>query len=1030
MRVKLYACLGLLFFSNLVWAQTATVSGRIADSESNEPLPGVNVIIKNTTQGTVTDIDGNFSLEATPTDVLVFSFIGYLTEEVTIGDRTNIDLSLMPDISTLTELVVVGYGAQKKSVVTGAISSIKAEDLETLPINSVSQSLQGRASGVTIASNSGQPGEGATIRVRGITTLNNNDPLWVVDGVVVDNGGIGYLNQSDIASIEVLKDAASQAIYGARAATGVILITTKSGQSGKLKVNYNGYYGTSTPARKLDLLNAREYATLRNEASLADGDPVQFANPEALGKGTDWQAEVFNNDARRQNHELSISGGNEISTFYLSFGHLEQEGIVASDISKYKRTNIRLNSTHKIAKWLTVGENIGYAHNKSIGLGNTNSEFGGPLSSAINLDPITPAIVTDPAVAAGDEYVNNPVVKDALGRPYGISGDVKQEMTNPLAYIQTRLGNYNWGDNIIGNVYAEAEPLEGLVLRATLGSKLSYWGEENFTPVYYLSATSLNSTNRFKRAYNRSFNWNVENTISYTKSIIDHNFTLLLGQGAYQDNFSRGIDVTYANIPVDNFDDASLKYNVPDADRKAGASENAPHNVSSLFARLNYNFSEKYLFTAIIRRDGSSRFGSNNKYGVFPSGSAGWVASRENFWPTNNIVNFLKIRGGYGVVGSDALDDFAYLATISGGRNYTAGTSNSSTTGYSPDAPPNPDLKWEETSQLNVGFEATLFNDFKLTFDWYKKETSGILRRKRIPNYVGAINDPFANVGDMENTGFEVELGYNKQIGEVNFSVSGNVSYLDNKVTNLGDVEYENTSSFQNMGTMARMQVGQPINSFYGYKRVGIFQTQEDIDNYVGSEGLIQPNAKPGDFIWSDLNNDGTINDEDRTFLGSPIPDWSFGINLSANFKGFDVLVFGQGVAGNQIFQGLRRLDIGNANYQVAALGRWTGAGTSTDFPRLTNDDPNKNFQRASDFYIEEGDYFRIKVAQIGYSLPLSLIERAGLSRARIYIMGENLFTFTKYTGYDPEIGGDSFGIDRGIYPQARSFMVGINVGF
>ncbi|MEQ9304349.1 MAG: SusC/RagA family TonB-linked outer membrane protein, partial [Marinoscillum sp.] len=579
--------------------------------------------------------------------------------------------------------------------------------------NNVSQSLHGRVSGVTIAANNGQPGEGATIRVRGVTTLNNNDPLWVVDGVVVDNGGINYLNQSDIASVEVLKDAASQAIYGARAAAGVILITTKSGKAGKMSVNYNGYYGVSQLARKLDLLNATEYATLRNEALLADGKSPRFANPTSYGEGTDWQELIFNKSARRQNHELSLSGGNDVSTFYFSLGHLDQEGIVSTDISRYTRTNIRLNSTHKISKWVTVGENIGYAYNKSVGLGNTNSEFGGPLSSAINLDPITPSVITDAAIAGAPPYSNNPVIRDEMGRPYGISDIVQQEMLNPLAYMQTQLGNHSYADNIIGNMFAEVKPLEGLTLRSTIGSKVAFYGNRSFTPVFYLSATNQNLDNaRISGGLNRRVDWNLENTISYTKSLAQHNFTILAGQGAYKDNQTYSFGVTKANIPVDNYDDASFIYNVTPNDITASAGEGVIHTVSSLFARLNYNFDEKYLLTAVIRRDGSSRFGANNKYGVFPSASLGWVASNEGFWSKNQVVNFLKVRGGYGVVGNDNLGEFRFLSTIGSGRNYTFGTGDASVNGFSPDAPANPDLRWEQTSQLNIGFESTLFSDF------------------------------------------------------------------------------------------------------------------------------------------------------------------------------------------------------------------------------------------------------------------------------------------------------------------------------
>ncbi|RED99815.1 SusC/RagA family TonB-linked outer membrane protein [Marinoscillum furvescens] len=1030
MLLMMIALAGLV---GVVDAQSVQVRGLVTDGETGESLPGVTVLEKGTTNGTITDIEGKYTIALSEgRSILIFSFVGFEPQEVEVSGESTVDVKLQQDIQSLEEVVVVGYGAQKKSVVTGAISSVKASDLETLPVNNVSQTLQGRVSGLTIAANSGQPGEGATIRVRGITTLNNNDPLWVVDGVVVDNGGINFLNQSDIASVEVLKDAASQAIYGARAAAGVILITTKKGKQGSLSVNYNGYYGTSEPARRLNLLNAQEYATLRNEASLADGAAPPFANPAALGAGTDWQALIFNDDARRQNHELSISGGNEKSTFYLSFGHLEQEGIVATEISKYQRTNFRLNSTHQVTDWLKVGQNLGYAHDKSVGLGNTNSEFGGPLSSAINLDPITPAVITDQALAAGAPYANNPVIRDELGRPYGISNIVQQEMVNPLAYIETRRGNYGFGDNIIGNVFAEVSPIEGLTLRSTLGTKLSYYGGRGFTPIYYLSATNQNlESARIGGDLNRRFDWNVENTISYTRTVQKHHFTALLGQGAYRENELVSFGVTKANIPVDNFDDASFRFNVTTDDITAGAGEGVIHTVSSLFARLNYNYDERYLLTAVIRRDGSSRFGANNKYGVFPSYSLGWVTSNESFWPTNPVVNFLKVRGGYGVVGNDNLGDFRYLSTIGAGRNYTFGTGDLSSNGYSPDAPANPDLRWEETSQLNIGFEATLFSDFMLNADWYKKVTTDILREKPIPRYTGVIGYPMANIGDMENTGVELELSYRKQLGELNLGVSANASYVENKVTNLGDVEFYNTSSIQNMGTMARMAVSQPINSFYGYKRLGVFQTEKEIEAHVGPEGsLLQPDAQPGDFIWADLDNDGAITPDDRTFLGSPIPSWTYGINVKAEYKGFDLLVFGQGVQGNKIFQGLRRLDIGSANYQQAALGRWTGPGTSNDFPRLTNADPNKNFQNPSDFYIQDGAYFRLKVVQLGYSLPAEVLQSLFMKKARVYVMAENLFTFTEYTGYDPEIGGGSFGIDRGIYPQARSFMVGINVGF
>ncbi|MFB5944461.1 SusC/RagA family TonB-linked outer membrane protein [Albibacterium profundi] len=1034
--LHVFMLLGLLFSALGLSAQSLQVSGRVIGATDNNPIPGVTVSVKGGTTSTSTDADGQYSLTISATEVVLeFRQLGMMTEEVAVNSSGVYNVSLRQDLTELEQVVVVGYGTQKKSVVTGAISSVKAADLESMPVTRIEQSLQGRTSGLTIASNSGQPGSAATIRVRGITTFGNNNPLWVVDGVVIDAGGISYLNQSDIESIEVLKDASSQAIYGARAAAGVILVTTKKGKAGAMRVNYNAYYGTSEPARKLSLLNGTEYATLRNESALAAGNALPFANPQEFGEGTDWQEQIFNRSAQRHNHELSVSGGNEKSTFYGSFGYLSQEGIVASDISNFKRTNIRLNSEHKITDWLKLGQNLGYSHERSQGIGNTNSEFGGPLSAAINLDPLTPVVETDPDVinSPNRPYASNAVVRDAFGNPYGISQYVLQEMTNPLAYMQTRLGNYGWSDNFVGNVYAELTPIEGLTFRSTLGSKLSYWGGESFTPVFYLNATNQNAQNNFTRGRDKGFDWNLENTVSYSRLIDDHSFEVLVGQGAYYDNRATGLSVTYYDLPVTNFDDASLNYNIPTDQRNSYGYENPGHTVSSLFARVNYNYQEKYLLEALIRRDGSSRFGSNNKYGVFPSFSLGWVASKEDFLADVDAIDMLKFRGGYGVVGNDNIGDFAYIATVGGGRNYTIGLTDMYTVGYSPNAPSNPDLKWEETSQTNIGFDMTFLNRVSVTFDWYNKVTKGILQNPRIPFYVGAIGNPAANVADMKNTGVELELGYNNRWGEVDFSLNGNASYVRNEVTNIGaGVSFINGAGFQASSyNITRTMVGQPFNSFYGFETMGIFQTQAEIDAYTNEEGaLIQPDARPGDFKWADLDNDGAIGEEDRTFIGDPTPTWGFGFTLNVAYKGFDAVVFGQGVAGNKIFQGLRRLDINNANYSTKALGRWTGAGSSDRYPRLSDDDPNNNFANPSDFYLEDGDYFRLKTLQLGYTIPSLLSKQIGLQKARIYVMSENLFTLTKYSGFDPEIGGGIMSIDRGIYPQARSFMVGLNVTF
>ena len=553
------------------YGQGIQVKGVVTSAEDKQPIPGVSVVVKGTMTGTTTNVDGTYTLKVPGNATLVFSFVGLTSKEVAVNNKTTIDVILVSTVAAIDEVVVVGYGTQKKSVVTGAISSIKAKDLEKLSPGTPERALQGRVAGVTVASNSGEPGDGYTIRVRGITTFGGgNNPLWVVDGVVVDAGGINYLNQSDIESIEVLKDAASAAIYGTRAATGVIMVTTKKGVSGKLTVNYNGFYGTSGPAKTLNLLNATQYGALLNERSVAGGGDVIFSNLGALGKGTDWQKAIFNDDARRYTHELSMSGGNDKSTFYLSFGIQEQQGIVASPISNFTQKNFRINSTHKISKIFTFGQTVGYTHQKRLGIGNTNSEYGGPLSSAFNLDPITPLVITDPAVANGAPYNSNPVIRDPHGNPYGISSIVGQEMTNPLAYIQTRLGSYGWSDNIVGNAYLQAAITKDLIVKSTIGAKLAYWGDQGFTPASYLNATNSVLVNNLHKNNNNVLNYNLENTISYSKKITDHSFNILLGQGAYVDNIGGYSGVTLYNLPISSYKDASFSFNIPDAKNRVG----------------------------------------------------------------------------------------------------------------------------------------------------------------------------------------------------------------------------------------------------------------------------------------------------------------------------------------------------------------------------------------------------------------------------------------------------------------------------
>ncbi|MBE8725430.1 SusC/RagA family TonB-linked outer membrane protein [Flavobacterium hungaricum] len=1029
-------CISSLLFSVIAVAQDVTVNGVIND-ESGMPVPGATVLVKGTNKSTASDFDGKFQIAVPSNATLTVTFIGYTTVNEAVNGRTKISIQLKPESQALNEVVVVGYGTQKKSVVTGAISSVKAADLEKVPNGRVEQTLQGRVAGVSVAATSGQPGSASKVRIRGITTFREggNDPLWVVDGIAVDAGAIGFINQSDIESVEVLKDAASAAIYGTRAATGVILVTTKKGKSGKISVNYTGFAGISGPAKRLNLLNSQEYATAMNEKSVNDGGAIKYTPTQisAMGKGTDWQDAIFNDSAFRYTHELSFSGGGEKSTFYASFGVQDQEGIVTTDISNYTKKNFRLNSTHKISNYFTFGQTFGYTHQKSKSLGNTNSEFGGPLSSAINLDPLTPLVVTDPAEASTGFYTNPNVVRDASGRPYGISSLVQQEMTNPLAYTQTRLGAYNWSDDFVGNAYLEANITSHLKFRTTLGGKLAYWGSEAFTPVFFLNPNMKADKNNFNQNNEKSFAWTLENILTYSNKFGNHSVNVLAGQGAYVENIGTVVNTTMFGLPITSYKDASWNFNIPQTDRSTNTEDKTQHKLASLFLRGNYDYMEKYLFTGIIRRDGSTRFGENKKWGVFPSFSLGWVISKEGFWKENTAVNSLKLRGGYGVVGNDNIDDFKYRGLVVGGYNYSVGNNGDITTGYGNSTLPNADLGWEETSQTTVGLDARLFNDFTLALDYYKKRTTGILRNVVIPGYVGVVDAPSANIADMDNSGFEIEVGYKKRLGDFNLGVNANMAYLKNEITYVGSsTNYiVGDATFQSMGPVTRTQVGHSFNEFYGFKTAGIFQNAAEVAAYKNAAGnLIQPNARPGDFRWVDANGDGAISDDDKQFLGTNIPKYTFGLTINLDYKNFDFMAFAQGAAGSKIFQGLRRLDVLNANYQTSALDRWHGEGTSNDYPRLTNNDPNKNYTNMSDFYLESGNYARLKIVQIGYTLPASLSSKIGSDKIRFYLTGENLITFTKYTGYDPEIGGQVFGVDKGVYPQARSFLLGANIQF
>ena len=1021
------AFLFLLSMGQLM-AQSTSVKGVVMDGK--EPLVGANILEKGTSNGTLTDIDGQFqlALKNPKSAVLVVSFVGYQPKEVAVNNATSINIELT-GLATLEEFVVVGYGTQRKAVVTGAIAKVKGSDLENMPVSRIEQSLLGRTAGVRVTTGSGQPGEGATVRIRGTTSINNSEPLYVVDGIPV-GGGIDYLNQADIESIEVLKDAASAAIYGARAAAGVILVTTKQGKEGKTAITYNAYWGQQAPSRKLALLNARQYATLMNESSVAAKGEILFKDPSVYGTGTDWQDAVFNQKAPLQNHELGISVGNAKSQYYASFGYYNQVGIVASPQSEWSRYSVRLNSNHQLNNFIKIGTTLGYSRVNGKA-SSANSEFGGVLGRAVNMDPITPLIETDPSVLNTTIFKNFPVVRNEDGLPYGISRYVSSEILNPVAATAVNQGS-GWADKIVGNAFAEIEPIKGLKFRSSYGVDIAFYGGDGFRPLYYLNAANRSDVTSYSRSQNRGNYWVWGNTLAYNTTFNNkHNFSALIGTTA-EKNHGENVSGSVDNIPVTNIKDASLNFSSVQADQHFyGYEYNAA--LLSYLGRVNYDYAGKYIVSALMRIDGSPKFGTNNKFGRFPSVSAGWILSEEGFLRNLKPINFLKIRASWGINGNDQIGDFRYVSTVGGGRNYTFGTGDKLVNGISPNAIANPDLRWEQTTQTNLGFDAKLFKHLSVTVDIFQKNTSDMLLDIKVPSYIGNAG-PVGNIAKLENSGVELELGYDRKIGQLAFNLVGNLSYVKNKVTDLGpDKKFLGGQTFSPQGLeITRTTVGEPIGFFFGYQTQGIFQNQSEVDAYKSKEGLkIQPNAKPGDFRFADLNGDGIINADDRTKIGDPTPNITYGFNFSVAYGGFDVVLFGQGVSGNQIFKATRRFDLQMANMTADALGRWTGENTSTSYPRLVMDDPNKNFSRSSNFYVESGAYFRIKTLQLGYSVPpLSILSKIGMTRFRVYVSANNLVTLTKYTGYDPEIGGGSFGVDRGFYPQARSFMAGLSAAF
>lgn len=1010
--------------SLVIEQQSRLFFGIVVDAKTDEPLIGVNVMVKGTTNGTITDLDGRFSLTVPGKNViLMISYIGYAQQEISAtNDQLNIKLS--EDAMKLDEVVVVGYGVQKKSLVTGAIASVKGSDLEMTGIMRADDALQGKTPGVQIIANSGQPGTATSIRIRGVGTNGTAQPIYIVDGMAV--GDIEYLNPADIESIEVLKDAASSAIYGARGGNGVVLVTTKKGSEGRTSVTANYSYGIQNLARKVDVLNAKEYCIIQNEAARNGGQPLPFSEAQIAqyNQGTDWQEAVLNRNAPTMQAQVSISGGDQKSSFLTSASYFSQDGILAKGKSNFERFTVNLNADRKFfGDHLTIGENVSLSkvNRESI---TQNSLTAGPLVGALNMDPLTP--------------VYDSKNEDPLYGGFGSSKYVSQEVVNPAARIYYSNGRSNYF-KLIGSFFAELKLFNDFKYRFSLGTERTWNVSYGYTPLYKLNSTTGNTTaNGASQSMENSWSMSYENVLSWGHIYGVHNVSALLGT-SYIDRSATFMSGNRNDLIIDDPEYAWLSMATAATAGVSGGMRN-PSRLLSYFGRFNYSYDDRYMMTFTLRRDGSSRFGSNNRFGTFPSVSAGWNLSNEKFLSDVKWLNSLKLRASWGRNGNENIGDFQYMSTISTyGLGYAFGSQldgQAISTGAAPTKVLSPDLKWETIEQTNIGLDFTILNSISINLDYYRKNTKDLLLTSPTPLFLGN-TFPTLNAGSVRNEGFEAFISFKKNINKLNITLSGNMAYNKNEVTYVGTYTgFVAGTVVQGLsGAVTRMEKGYPMAYFWGYKTLGIFQNQDEVNAYVhvnedGSKNLIQPNAKPGDFQFKDTNNDGLIDDDDRQNLGNPYPDVTYGINLNLEYRGFDLTVNTSGTIGNKIFSVLRRMDLPMSNYQSWVLDRWHGEGTSNSIPRVTTNDPNQSWSKPSDFHVKDGSYFRVRNIMLGYTTRL--LKNYYVQSLRVYASVNNLFTFTKYGGFDPEIGGGvlSTGVDTGVYPHPRTVSFGINVTF
>lgn len=979
--------------STVAFAQQS-ITGTVTAEEDGLPLAGVTIHIKGTSKGTTTNLDGLYSIAAEEGSVLVYSFIGFANHEVTIGSQTVIDIALQTDVLLLDEAVVVGYGSLKRSDMTGAVTSIRGEQIAEVPLADPVQALQGRVAGMQILNASGDPGAAPIIRLRGVTTLNNNNPLFVVDGVIIDlaqegsGSSLDFINPNDIASVEVLKDASATAIFGARGSNGVILITTKRGEKGEAQISLNAEQGWESISNKIALMNAREFATYVNDIS-----PGTYNNLDAL-QDVDWQDEIFQDNAAIQNYSVSIRGGNDAVSYYTSLGYYSQEGILAK--SSLERITGNVSIDYQIRDNLKMGINLNVAHYDKQNAPNV-------ITTAYRAWP------TDPATDA--------------------SGNFQEVMGGGNALAAIEYSN-SFRENIrtLGNAYLEYEVIDGLKFKSSIQFDGDFRQEKSFVPEFFVAPLQQNETSDINNEFNVTTQWVWENTVSYDQEWNLHRINAVVGYTAQERNYEN-IKGHTENLLRDTELFWYLDGGEVNGDERTVENKGNHSAILSMLFRFNYVYADKYLFTVTGRRDASSNFGRNNRAGFFPSVAAGWNIHEEEFYTVGNVINQLKLRGSWGIVGNEKIDFRDQYATV--GSGIDAVFNDQLASGATFNSPGNPELKWESTEQYNIGLQwAALEARLSGEVDYYVKNSSDILVNLDPLGYAGygTFTQIRVNAADVKNQGVEFSLSWEDEVGDFSYRIGANGSTVRNKVVGLGDIGADSVIVAGDLGngqSVGRTIVGQPIGFFTGYEIVGVFQ---DTDQLANTPSLI--NQGVGDFIFNDRNNDGLITEADRIKLGSSIPDFIYGFSGEVSYKGWKLGMNFQGQWGNKIYNGKSTIRFAQLNYEKRFLNRWTPSNPTNEHPKASSGGPNF---LPSGYYVEDGSFLRLRTLTLSYNLPTDLLENLRIGSAKVYLRGTNLLTFTDYSGYSPDLGAASpldGVIDQGVYPQTRIYSVGMNLNF